>query len=236
MAKRERDTEVFNEVDDVPRRRSSRKLTLAITDDGVDWSKVPDDRKLDVLTALAGDKDVSDTMREFNKPDVNLLQIIEEKHINFFLDAVEAAECFFIPRMVARKSIGGLPAGAFRIDPDVAKQAFKFKNREKLLEIGVLAANANLPDKIKKLIARVGPGSEFVGRFFVELREQQVSAINLQIKKIQAHHAQHATHPQASPPRTAGRIPKPNGKSTVEQSAPMAEVAAPAVDVEAQIP
>lgn len=196
MKNKHKNVDAFVEAPSQETGRRSGIMKLFIGDDGIDWSSIPDDKKADAIAAFAADDDVSETLRLMggstgsgdSKP-----ALIKEKHVNFFLDVVEAAERFIIPRLVARKSIGGLPAGVFTIDADVANAAFKFpeKDREKLVPCGVEAANANLPEKVKVMIAKVGPGTEFVGRFFTCLQEQQMVAIKLQSEKI----SKDPTHP-----------------------------------------
>lgn len=213
--------ETYEEVE-APRRSRSRKLKLVIDDDGaIDWSGVPSDRKVDVMAAIAADEDVSATLRATH--DAPSDELITDEHLNNFLDFIEAAEQFLIPRLIARKSVGGLPAGQFQIHPSVAKKALVFQNRDKLVPTGVAAANANLPPKIKKLINKVGPGTQFVGRFFYELRAQQVRVLNMQVQWYQEHAKHTAGGRATSPAANQTQPPKPNGKP------PEAETVAPVV-------
>lgn len=227
MKNKHKDVDAFVEA---PAESGKRKgiMKLFIGDDGIDWSSIPEDKKADAIAAFAADDDVSETLRLMGgstgsgdaKP-----ALIKDKHVNFFLDVVEAAEKFIIPRLVARKSIGGLPPGTFTIDADVAAKAFTFKekDRESLVPCGVEAANANLPEKLKVMIAKVGPGTEFVGKFFVCLQHQQMAAIELQMAKINAdathpfHHAAAKVHqqrqrnsPAAAPAPAVRTAPPPN--------------------------
>jgi hypothetical protein len=236
----EQSTDVFTEVE--PSRSPNRKkgVKVLFTDDGVDWTGVSDEQKVDVMSTIAADDDIAATFRAFNgsesSPASNDL-LITEDHLNFFLDAVEAAEQFFIPRMIARKSVGGLPAGAFKISPSVAKAAFKFENREKLISPGVEAANRNLPASIKKLIAKVGPGTKFIGLFFNELRQQQVRAITLQIAEIQKHRAQHHNQNHTGSPaaRRGKQQPTRVGGDSTTEAAAAAQVDFTATTQEEQI-
>jgi hypothetical protein len=225
VAKREKPDfeEVAQDAAPRTRRSSSRVAKLFFSDSGqLDYDRTDAEHIGRAVEALSKDPTYTHLFQQETKSGLN---VIEPKHVEWFLTAVEKLERFLIPRLVARKAVFGQPVGAFRIDADVAERAFTFpkEDREKIVPLGVETANANLPEKVKLLITKVGPGTEFLGRIMVSLQEQQVRAIQLQVAKYQKTFRD--SHPPgfaAQPPASPAPQQKTNGvaAASVEQPQP----------------
>jgi len=176
-------TEAFTKAgsDEKPQRRSRRGRKLIITDCGPDWSPFSEDEKVEMLASLAADDETAATISAVRSADKGPGGTrVEGKHIEWFLTAFEKIEQMFLPKLIEKKS-----KGEFKIDPDIAAQTLRFdeKQREKLVPLGVEAANKHLPERIKKALTYVGPGAEFMGELLIVINDQQVHMLTAQVNR-----------------------------------------------------
>lgn len=174
-----------------------RRQKLLIENGSIQWEQVPEANKDAVLDLLANDpvllEKIANMAVEEGEGDEQPQGLLKLEHASMFLDLLSWIERSIGPAIVARASKGHI-----KVNPQVAKEAFSFKQEHKeelcpgLRNLG----EEYIPEKIKLWIATTSEKWMVLGKLGDIMRIQLQNAAKLQL-------AYDATHPKDSSSKTA---------------------------------
>jgi hypothetical protein len=182
-----------------------KKVRIPVTDEGIDWEKVPESQKAAVIAKIAEDAEVlthiagsaTEEGGEAAEP-----TYLKQVHANTFLEGLAWVERKFLPPQIAK--IIKRP-----LHPAVVDTAFNFSDEQKAAIAPSLLRFAEevIPEKYKKIIAYGTDRYEFIGLIAWAIKEQCQTAVKLQLEYEKNHpYTPPEERPDQTPPEDKGQV------------------------------
>lgn len=214
----ENQAEPFEEQNVGSRRRTSR-VSLPIGEDGsIDWEGAKPGTRERFAELVSSDPTALEIFAESLKSETEAVPYaITEDHVKTFLTLYGIATSYIAPVVIEKRT-----RGRIKIPHDLASRVYAINDaqKDKLAPPGAQWANAHVPEKIRKLIAEIGPGAEFLGglAMITYAQTQQVMREWEQMQKLSgpANTIPSSVAPPSPPPQQPV-----NGKEVTTASEPI---------------
>ena len=169
-----------------------RRQKLLIENGAIQWEQIPEANRDAVVELMASDPTLLEKIAGMASEEGDVEQeqgILKIEHASMFLDLLSWIERSVGPALVSRYS-----KGQIKVNPQVAREAFSFKDEQKtelcpgLRNLG----EEYIPEKIKLWIAATSEKWMVLGKLGDIMKMQLQNAAKLQM-------AYDATHPKNSP-------------------------------------